>query len=92
MYFFDMDGTLTDSNGVWKTVDREFLARRGLPYTHAYYEGVAHTILPLAAKFTREFCRLPESCEEIMAEGGGDLQRAGALPHGSGAAGTGEIF
>lgn len=68
MYFFDMDGTLTDSNGVWKTVDREFLARRGLPYTHAYYEGVAHTILPLAAKFTREFCRLPESCEEIMAE------------------------
>lgn len=68
MFFFDMDGTLTDSNGVWKTVDREFLARRGLPYTHAYYEGVAHTILPLAAEFTKQFCRLPESCEEIMAE------------------------
>ncbi len=68
MFFFDMDGTLTDSNGVWKTVDREFLARRGLPYTHAYYEGVAHTILPLAAEFTKKFCRLPESCEEIMAE------------------------
>ena len=68
MFFFDMDGTLTDSNGVWKTVDREFLARRGLPYTHAYYEGVAHTILPLAAEFTKEFCALPESCEEIMAE------------------------
>lgn len=68
MYLFDMDGTLTDSNGIWKRVDREFLARRGLPYTHAYYEGVAHTILPLAAKFTKEFCHLPESCDDIMAE------------------------
>lgn len=68
MFFFDLDGTLIDSNGIWKHVDREFLARRGMPYTHAYYEGVAHTIFPLAAKFTKEFCHLPESCEEIMAE------------------------
>lgn len=68
MFFFDLDGTLIDSNGVWRDVDREFLARRGLPYTHAYYEGVAHTIFPLAAKFTKEFCHLPESCEDIMAE------------------------
>ena len=68
MFLFDMDGTLINSNGVWKDVDREFLARRGLEYTHAYYEGVAHTIFPLAAKFTKEFCNLPESCEEIMAE------------------------
>jgi len=68
MFLFDMDGTLTDSNGIWKNVDREFLARRGIPYTHTYYEGVSHTIFPLAAKFTKEFCGLPESCEEIMAE------------------------
>ena len=68
MLFFDLDGTLIDSNGVWKEVDREFLARRGLPYTHAYYEGVAHTILPLAAEFTRSFCHLEESCQEIIAE------------------------
>ena len=68
MLLFDMDGTLIDSNGVWKDVDREFLARRGLPYTHAYYEGVAHTILPLAARFTKEYCHLTESCEDIIAE------------------------
>ena len=68
MLFFDMDGTLIDSNGIWKDVDREFLAKRNLPYTHEYYEGVAHTIFPLAAKFTKEFCHLEESCEEIMAE------------------------
>ena len=35
MYLFDMDGTLIDSNDVWKDVDREFLARRGLPYKKA---------------------------------------------------------
>ena len=68
MFLFDMDGTLINSNGVWKEVDREFLRRRGLEYTRAYYEGVAHTIFPLAAKFTKEFCSLSESCEEIMAE------------------------
>ena len=53
MYFFDLDGTLIDSNGVWKQVDRDFLAKRGIPYSHAYYEGVAHTALPLAAEFTK---------------------------------------
>ena len=41
MFFFDLDGTLINSNGIWKEVDREFLARRGQPYTHAYNEGVA---------------------------------------------------
>ena len=68
MFLFDMDGTLINSNGVWKDVDREFLARRGMEYSRAYYEGVAHTIFPLAAVFTKEFCNLEESCEEIMAE------------------------
>lgn len=68
MFLFDMDGVLTDSNGVWKKVDREFLSRRGLSYTHAYYEGVAHVPLPQAAVFTKDFCRLAEPCEDIIAE------------------------
>ncbi len=68
MYVFDLDGTLIDSNGIWADVDRTFLARRGLPYTQEYYEGVAHTIFPLAAVFTKKYAKLEESCEEIMAE------------------------
>ena len=56
MLIFDMDGTLIDSNDVWKDVDREFLARRGLPYTKAYYEGVAHTIFPLGLAHCWQAC------------------------------------
>ena len=68
MYFFDLDGTLIDSNVIWKQVDIDFLAKRGLPYTKEYFNGVAHTALPMAAVFTKEYCKLSESCEEIIAE------------------------
>ena len=68
MLIFDLDGTLIDSNGIWLEVDKTFLARRGAPYTQAYYEGVAHTILSNCAVFTKEYLGLSESCEEIIAE------------------------
>ena len=68
MLIFDMDGTLIDSNGIWRGVDEAFLAKRGYPYTEEYCAGVAHTIFPLAAEFTKQYCRLDESIEEIMAE------------------------
>ena len=68
MLIFDLDGTLIDSNGVWLEVDKTFLARRNAPYTQEYYEGVAHSILQNCAVFTKEYLRLEESCEEIIAE------------------------
>ena len=67
-YLFDLDGTLIDSNSIWIDVDTEFLRRRGLAYTKEYYLGVAHSIFPLAAKFTKEYCRIEDSEESIMAE------------------------
>lgn len=42
--------------------------KRGFPYTKEYYQGVAHTIFPKAAVFTKAYCNLQESTEEIMAE------------------------
>ena len=68
MLIFDMDGTLIDSNGVWREVDIAFLKKRGFPYTKEYYQGVAHTIFPKAAVFTKAYCNLQESTEEIMSE------------------------
>lgn len=68
MYLFDLDGTLIDSNASGRRWTAPFSARRGYPYTKEYYEGVAHTIFPLAAVFTKEYCHLSESTDEIMAE------------------------
>ena len=67
-YLFDLDGTIIDSNGVWIDVDIAFLARRGVSYTQEYANGVAHTIFPLAAKFTKAYCNIDDSEESIMAE------------------------
>ncbi len=68
MYIFDLDGTLTDSNGLWGEVDDEFLARRGLTTTVEYRELVGRAIFPTAAQYTREYYGLDESPESIMAE------------------------
>lgn len=68
MKLFDLDGTLLDSNGIWQEIDRRFLERRGLEWSEAYNEGVIHAIFPTAAQFTKDFCHLEESVEEIMSE------------------------
>lgn len=68
MIFFDLDGTLIDSNGVWLQVDREFTAKRGLALTEEYCQTVGHSIFPIAARFTKEYYHLPETPEEIMAQ------------------------
>ena len=68
MKLFDFDGTLVDSNGVWERVDNTFLERRGLAPTRAYSETVGHSIFPIAAQFTKDYYRLDESPEAIMAE------------------------
>lgn len=68
LYIFDLDGTITDTNGVWQAVDVEFLTRRGLEPTLEYTEAVTRSIYPIAARFTRDYYRLPDTPEEIMAE------------------------
>ena len=68
MYIFDLDGTITDTNGLWIEVDREFLSRRGLANTPEYERVVSRSIYPIAAQFTREYYHLPDSPESIMAE------------------------
>ena len=68
MYVFDLDGTITDTNGIWQDVDLEFLARRGLTHTQEYQRVVERSIFPLAAQFTKEYYHLPESPQDIMSE------------------------
>lgn len=68
MIFFDLDGTLIDSNGIWLQVDLDFLGMRGLEPTDAYTHTVSHSIFPVAARFTKEHYHLPDSPEDIMAQ------------------------
>lgn len=68
MYIFDLDGTITDTNGLWVEVDLEFLSRRGLTMTREYQDGVARSIFPVAAEFTRTYYQLKDSPAAIMAE------------------------
>ena len=68
MYIFDLDGTITDTNGLWVDVDNEFLARRGLRVTPEYTDAVSRSIYPIAAQFTRDYYHLPDTPEAIMAE------------------------
>lgn len=68
MYLFDLDGTITDTNGLWIEVDNEFLTRRGLAPTQEYTDVVSRSIYPIAARFTRDYYRLPDTPEDIMAE------------------------
>lgn len=68
MIFFDLDGTLIDSNGVWLQVDHTFLGRRGLEVTPEYTYTMGHSIFPVAAQFTKDYYHLEDSPENIMAE------------------------
>lgn len=68
MKLFDLDGTLIDSNGVWREVDEHFLSARNLTSTAEYLDAVGHAIFPTAARFTIDYYHLNESPEAIMAE------------------------
>jgi len=69
VYFFDLDGTLLDSNGVWLDLDIDFLQSRGIsPVPQEYTDYVTHHSFPEAAVYTREQFSLPESPEEIIAQ------------------------
>ena len=68
MKLFDLDGTLIDSNGIWREVDERFLSARSLTATAEYLDAVGHAIFPTAAQFTIDYYHLNESPQAIMDE------------------------
>lgn len=67
MLFFDLDGTLLDSNGIWLEIDVEFLGRQGIsPVPADYTDYVAHHSAPDAARYTKERFGLPHTTQEIL--------------------------
>ena len=68
MLLFDLDGTITDSNGIWTEVDARFLGQRGLEVTQEYLYTIAPSIVPLAARLTRDYYHLDMTPEAIIEE------------------------
>lgn len=67
MIFFDLDGTLLDSNGLWLSIDETFLKNHGIEtIPEDYITYVTNHIAPKAATFTKERFQLEESPEEIL--------------------------
>ena len=66
---FDLDGTLLDSAFVWRDVDAQFFARRGIGFDHAdYARAVQGMSFREAAVYTARRFGLAESADDIMAE------------------------
>ena len=69
MYFFDLDGTLLDSNGIWLQIDVEFLGLYGItPVPKDYTEFVSHNSFSASAHYTKQRFGLPMSVDEIVVQ------------------------
>lgn len=65
---FDLDGTLLDSNYVWKTLGSVYLETKGKIPEEGLQEKLKATSLRDAAEIFKEDYLLPETVEEIMDE------------------------
>ena len=65
---FDLDGTLLDSMGVWRGVDRQFLGRRGIPVPEDYSRGQQGKSFRECAEYAIDRFGLKESAEDVMEE------------------------
>lgn len=67
MYFFDLDGTLLDSNGIWLDIDIAFLGQHGIALVpEDYTDYVTHHSFSDSAQYTRQYFDLPLTPEEII--------------------------
>ena len=65
---FDMDGTLTDSMGVWNQLAEEYITGLGYVYSPQVMESTAHlTVLDSAAIFVEHY-RLSKTPEQVARE------------------------
>ncbi|MCM1579590.1 MAG: HAD family phosphatase [Ruminococcus sp.] len=62
---FDIDGTLTDSMGVWAESDEILLGRRGIAYSKEVSEAMKSLHFMSACEYLKERFSLAESADEI---------------------------
>lgn len=62
---FDMDGTLLDSMHIWRQIDEDFLAGRGLPMREDLQRQIEGMSMIQTAAWFRETYQLPETIEDL---------------------------
>lgn len=65
---FDLDGTLIDSNDVWKDVDDAFLKAHSLKWDEAYGYAVSNMDYKGSATFVVQHYQLNATAEDVMRE------------------------
>ena len=66
--FFDLDGTLFDSNDLWEKIDIEFLSKRGYDVPDDYIVKVSALNFREAAVYTKQLFNLPDTPQELIEE------------------------
>ncbi|MDE6943894.1 MAG: HAD family phosphatase [Lachnospiraceae bacterium] len=65
---FDLDGSMVDSMWVWKSVDIEYLGRRGIAMPEDLQASIGGRSFTETAVYFKERFRLPDSLETIKAD------------------------
>lgn len=65
---FDADGTLIDSMPMWRDLDYEFAALKGIPMTPESHAALNRLSLEQGAVYYRDVLGVPGTAEEICAE------------------------
>ena len=65
---FDLDGTLIDSMEIWREVDEEFFARRGMQVPEGYQAAIAHLGFRECAAYTIRNYMPTESADALVEE------------------------
>lgn len=65
--FFDLDGTLADSMGLWKKIDIDFMADRRIPMPANLQMQIAGMSMYETAVYFRKTFHLSDTPEELMA-------------------------
>ncbi len=65
---FDLDGTLVRSDSAWKSVDEEFMGRRGLKVPDGFYDKISTMNLSQAADYVIAECGIRATRQEVVDE------------------------
>ncbi|WP_277220813.1 HAD family hydrolase [Peptoniphilus vaginalis] len=63
---FDLDGTLVDSMGYWRSVSRDFMKTKGIDIEDEVQHKMTTMNLDASLKYMKDFYKLEESFEDLL--------------------------